>query len=331
MVNISTSHQLKDNNTFGFNVMAQFWCTFETDNELIEIITYCKTNAIRWFILGGGSNIIFSQDFNGMVIHPISHQINEINNLVVVDAGVAWDDFVAWAVQHNLYGVENLSFIPGSVGASPVQNVGAYGAEACDTIQWVEFLDTNSMQIMRIAGSDCQFSYRESIFKHSYKDCAVVLRVGFKLSNTVFYNIEYGDVKLEVERLGGLTLANVRQAIINIRSAKLPDPMIIGNAGSFFKNPVVTQEIFNNLIVNHPQIPHYVVSNGIKIPAGWLIDTAGWKGYRRSDAGVHARQALVLVNYGTASAKDILDLAEEITNDINVKFGIKLEKEVNIW
>lgn len=331
MVNISTSHQLKDNNTFGFNVMAQFWCTFETDNELIEIITYCKTNAVRWFILGGGSNIIFSQDFDGMVIHPISHQINEINNLVVVDAGVAWDDFVAWAVQHNLYGVENLSFIPGSVGASPVQNVGAYGAEACDTIQWVEFLDTNSMKIERISGSDCQFGYRESIFKHSLKDRAVVLRVAFKLSCTASYNIKYGDVELEVERLGGLTLANVRQAIINIRSIKLPDPMITGNAGSFFKNPVVTQETFDNLLVHHPQIPHYTVPNGIKIPAGWLIETAGWKGYRQSDAGVHARQALVLVNYGTASAKDILNLADEITNDITVKFGIKLEKEVNIW
>lgn len=331
MVNISTSHQLKDNNTFGFNVMAQFWCTFETDNELIEIITYCKTNAIRWFILGGGSNIIFSQDFNGMAIHPISHQINEINNLVVVDAGVAWDDFVAWAVQHNLYGVENLSLIPGSVGASPVQNVGAYGAEACDTIQWVEFLDTNSMKIERISGSDCQFGYRESIFKHSLKDHAVVLRVAFKLSSTASYNIKYEDVELEVERLGGLTLANVRQAIINIRSAKLPDPTITGNAGSFFKNPVVTQETFDKLLVHHPQIPHYTVPNGIKIPAGWLIETAGWKGYRQSDAGVHARQALVLVNYGTASAKDILNLADEITNDITVKFGIKLEKEVNIW
>lgn len=331
MINFSTDYSLKAHNTFGFDVKARYWATFSNEIQLRELVAYCKDNNLMWFVLGGGSNIIFSRDYDGMVLHPVSKEIVKDDDLVVADAGVVWDDFVAWAVDNNLYGVENLSYIPGSVGASPVQNVGAYGAEAADTIQWVEYLDTDAMCVRRIAGVDCEFGYRESIFKHRLKGCAIVTKVAFRLKSEPQYNIEYGDVRSEVERLGGVTLHNVRQAIVCIRSTKLPDPNVIGNAGSFFKNPVVRQSIFEQLLRQYSDIPHYSVADGVKIPAGWLIDHSGWKGYRVGDAGVHPRQALVLVNYAAATAADVLALADEIVEDIMCKFGVILEKEVNVW
>lgn len=331
MIKFSANYPLKRLNSFGFDVKTRYWATFSDDAELCEIVTYCRVNNLKWFVLGGGCNIIFSRDYDGVIIHPTSGQIVQYDDLTIADAGVVWDDFVAWAVENSMYGVENLAHIPGSVGASPVQNIGAYGVEACDTIEWVEYLDTRTMQINRINGSDCQFGYRESIFKHFLKDVAIVLRVAFRLSHEPHYNVDYGDVRSEIERLGELSLANVRQAIINIRTAKLPDPAITGNAGSFFKNPVVDGEVFEKIREKHPEMPHYEVEQGIKIPAGWLIDRAGWKGYREGDAGVHPKQALVLVNHGTATAQDVLALADKIVCDIDAKFGIALEKEVNVW
>lgn len=331
MVNFSENFSLSTLNSFGFDINARFWTVFNNESELAEIINHCKTNSLQWFVLGGGSNIIFSRDFDGVVIHPVSKEIFMDGARVVVDAGVVWDDFVAWAVINNLHGVENLSHIPGSVGASPVQNIGAYGVEAADVIQWVEYFDTDSMQVVRIDGVDCEFGYRESVFKHSLRGRAIVLRVAFRLADSANFNIRYADVDSEVEKLGGISLHNVRQAIINIRSRKLPDPKLTGNAGSFFKNPVVDVTQFESLLAKHPQMPNFNVACGVKIPAGWLIEQAGWRGYRRGDAGVHPNQSLVLVNYGNASAADILTLSADIVTDVATKFGIILEKEVNVW
>lgn len=335
MLNFSSDFSLRQYNTFGFDIFTRYWTTFSNSEQLIEAVRHCVDNDLEWFVLGGGSNIIFSRNYPGVVIHPISETIVCHDGLVIADAGVVWDDLVAWCVDRGLYGLENLSYIPGSVGASPVQNIGAYGAEARDVISWVEYLDTRTLTVERIEAEDCNFGYRESIFKHELHGCAVVLRVALRLSAEPHYNVRYGDLYSEVERLGGLSLENVRRAVINIRSAKLPDPAVAGNAGSFFKNPVVGSSVFEKLHHTYTDMPYYQVEcagrTEYKIPAGWLIDRAGWRGHRSGDAGVHPRQALVLVNYGGATAEQVLDLSRTIIADVESKFGITLEKEVNIW
>lgn len=332
MPTIIHGQSLQPYNTFNIKAQCTAWSTFDNDDSLIELIDHCKRNALQWKVLGGGSNILFSKDFQGMIIHPVSKSITRTEQgMVVADAGVVWDEFVAWSMEQSLCGIENLSHIPGTVGAAPVQNVGAYGVEASNTIRWVEYLDTQSMKIERIENRDCCFGYRESIFKHELRDRAIVVRVAFNLSEQMNFNVEYGDVKAEIERLGGLSLHNVRQAIINIRSSKLPDPRQIGSGGSFFKNPVIETSKAERLKEQYPNIPHFMTDKGVKIPAGWLIDKAGWKGYRTGDAGVHPQQALVLVNYGTATADQIMTLANQITSDIKHKFDIELEKEINVW
>ncbi|CDN33047.1 UDP-N-acetylenolpyruvoylglucosamine reductase [Mucinivorans hirudinis] len=337
MINFQQNISLKPLTTFGFDVACRYFTQFNTDEELKEIIRCCREQSLEWFVLGGGSNIIFSRDFDGVVIHPTADQIAVKEGVVVVDAGLRWDDFVEWSVDNDLSGVENLSYIPGSVGASPVQNIGAYGAEVAQTIEYVECLDIETLEVTRIANCDCKFGYRESVFKNRLKGKVIVLRVAFKLSCEHHFNIEYGDVKQEVEKLGGVNLHNIRAAITKIRRQKLPDPQVEGNAGSFFKNPVIPAERVKLLLKTYPLMPHYPILDSRfsifdeKIPAGWLIDTAGWRGFRRGDAGVHPRQALVLVNYGNAKACDILELANDIVEDVETKFGITLEMEVNVW
>lgn len=331
MPTIIYGQSLRPYNTFNIDATCAAWSTFDNDQQLMALIDHCTQNNLQWKVLGGGSNILFSGDFEGMILHPTSQNITGQGELIIADAGVVWDDFVAWSIDRSLCGVENLSHIPGTVGAAPVQNVGAYGVEASNTIQWVEYLDIQTMKIERIKNSDCGFGYRESIFKHELKDRAIVVRVAFRLSEQPNFNIEYGDVKAEIEKLGGVSLANIRQAIINIRSMKLPDPREIGSGGSFFKNPVISIPQAEHLKEQHPSMPYFMTDKGVKIPAGWLIDQAQWKGHRRGDAGVHPRQALVLVNYGTATAAEILTLSNEITEDIKTKFGIELEKEINVW
>lgn len=330
----STSTSLLTYNTFGLNATAHHFATWHDTASLVEIVEKCNSRTLDFRVLGGGSNTILTGDFCGAIIHPVSSKITLEDRLVVAEAGVEWDTLVGWCVERGLTGLENLSYIPGTVGASPVQNIGAYGVEAADSIEWVEYLDTKSMKICRIEGSDCKFGYRESIFKKEFKQSAVVIRVAYRVSKNfdpTSAKLDYGDLRTKVEAMdGGITLANIRSAVTDIRRSKLPDPDQVGNAGSFFKNPVVATAKFEELKAKYSDIPSYPADGGVKIPAAWMIERAGWKGFRDGEVGVHDRQALVIVNYGEATATDILILARRIQSDVKIKFGVEISMEVGV-
>jgi len=327
---------LKAFNTFGISCLAGSFFQFSEEEELVSFIRTGKTEQHEILILGGGSNILFTRDFQGLVIHPAIQGIRVehlTNDYVIanVGAGVIWDDFVAWAVDRGLGGVENLSYIPGLTGASPVQNIGAYGAEAEDTVISVRCVMLSNGETVELTSGECNFSYRNSIFKNDLKGKAVVTAVRFKLSRNPVLNLAYPDVANECELLGGTSLDNVRKAVINIRRRKLPDPLETGNAGSFFKNPVVSAEKFNECLKENPQLPgHHLPDGEVKIPAGWMIEKCGWKGKTIGEAGVHRNQALVLVNIGMAKGSEIADLATEIKKSVSERFGVELEPEVEI-
>ncbi len=334
---VSRNYQLRQHNTFGLQCIASEFFSFNFEEELTELINTGATRNKKILILGGGSNILFTHNFNGLVLHPEIEGISLIkkNNDfadVSVGAGVVWDDFVSWTVEQGYYGIENLSLIPGLTGASPVQNIGAYGVEAKDTIKRVRFVMLTDGSTVEINGSDCHFGYRDSIFKHELKGLAVVTRVWFRLSVRPGLNVSYGDIANEVESVGEVNLRNVRQAVINIRQRKLPDPAVTGNAGSFFKNPVVSGEFYAELASQFSNIPHYDLPGDsmVKLSAAWLIDQCSWKGKRVGNAGVHEKQALVLVNYGDATGIEIAALAEEIRISVKEKFGIDLCPEVEL-
>lgn len=341
MTNFTDNFTLLRHNTFGLEATARHWAEFRTTDELREIVRTCHDLHLPWYVLSGGSNIILTGNFPGVVIHPTADGISlPEERLVRAEAGVVWDALVAWTVERGLGGLENLSHIPGLVGAAPVQNIGAYGAEAKDTIETVEYFDTERLETVRIPGRDCGFGYRESIFKGPLRGKAIVTAVEFRLTpesssaegDTYNYNIGYGDLHDRVISLGGPSLANIRRAVIAIREAKLPDPATTGNAGSFFKNPVIPARQAEELRSRYPELPGYPSSDGstVKIPAAWLIDRAGWKGFRSGTVGVHPQQALVLINLGGATAQEILNLARRIIDDVEQKFGITLSMEVNI-
>lgn len=337
MTNFTDNFALRGRNTFGLDATAPYWAEFRTAGELRDIMLACRERSLPWYVLGGGSNIILTGNFPGVVIHPAADGITLPEpGLVRAEAAVVWDDLVAWTVERGLGGLENLSLIPGHAGAAPVQNIGAYGAEAKDTIETVEYFDTETLEIVRIKGAECAFGYRESIFKGPLKGRAIVIAVEFRLTpeadGEYTYNIGYGDLHDRVMELGGPTLRNIRQAVIAIREAKLPDPAVTGNAGSFFKNPVIPAAQAEELRRQHPDMPGYPCNGGaeVKVPAAWLIDRAGWKGFRSGTVGVHSRQALVLINLGGATAQEILTLARRIICDVERKFGITLTMEVNV-
>jgi UDP-N-acetylmuramate dehydrogenase len=266
---------------------------------------------------------------SGIKIEEKDSNVGEV--IVSAGAGINWDDFVAWTVDKGFGGLENLSLIPGKIGATPVQNIGAYGIEVKDQIVNVRALNINDGSIRIFENNECEFGYRNSIFKKSEKGRYLVTRVSYRLSINPHLNLRYDSLKEEVNKLGTETLQNTRQAVINIRRNKLPDPEIIGNAGSFFKNPVVKKSVVANLKNIYPDLPVYSDHEDyMKLASGWLIDRCGWKGKRRGDAGVHEKQALVLVNYGKASGKEILDLSEEIKESVRDKFGLDLEREVEV-
>lgn len=345
MIAISENHPLLPYNTFGLEATAAYWGEFGNTDALRELLDFCREKELPWYVISGGSNVILTGHFPGMILHPVSKGIEILDShfatndgghatLVKADAGVEWDDFVAWTVERNLGGIENLSYIPGYVGASPVQNIGAYGAEVKDTIQWVEYLDTETLELREIAAEDCRFGYRESIFKHELRGKAIVTAVVFRLTPVqdggYTYNIGYGDLHDRVMDLG-LSLEHIREAVTAIRKEKLPDPAVNGNAGSFFKNPMIPSTQFESLKAKYPDIPSYPAPEGlIKVPAAWLIDRAGWKGFRAETVGVHPKQALVVINLGGATAHDILALGRRIIEDIHQKFGIEISMEVNI-
>ena len=336
MSNILNNYSLKNHNTFGIAVKAKYFSTFDSVLELKEILKTSLQDE-KFFILGSGSNILLTQDFDGFILHNKIEGIciledNENDILVEVGAGVVWHDFVMWSVSQELSGVENLALIPGTVGASPVQNIGAYGMEVKDSITKVHTLEVKNKEVKIFSNKDCEFSYRNSTFKKEEEKKFIITKVEFKLSKEPLNKTTYGAIEDELKNLKSeANPATIAEAVINIRNRKLPNPEVLGNSGSFFKNPVIETTRFESLKKEFPDMIGYTVSNSqTKIAAGWLIDNAGLKGYRKADAGVHENQALVLVNYGNASGTEIINLAKEIQQKIKEKYGICIEPEVSI-
>lgn len=337
MSNLQYNFSLKNEHTFGTEARAACFFQFSDPRELTSFFNSEEFQVdMPLLILGGGSNFLFVNDFKGLVIKASVKGIrmlneNETHVFVEAGAGVEWDDLVAFAVERGWGGLENLSLIPGTVGAAPVQNIGAYGVEACDCIESVTGIELPVGEEKTITATQCRFDYRDSIFKHELKNKFVVTRVVFRLTKNPEFKLGYGDLAHEVEKLGGVCLKNIRDAVSSIRRSKLPDPKEMGNAGSFFTNPVVDVDLAQQLKEKYPDLPVYPASEGrMKLAAGWLIDQCGWKGYRNADAGVHQKQALVLVNYGGASGQDIYDLSVIIQQSVFERFGVKLLREVNV-
>lgn len=335
MIRIFDNADLTSRNSFHVCQRATRLIEFEKPEELTEIF---ERHIIGdWMALGGGNNILFTRDADMTLIAPrnLTTEIvseDEHQVCVRVGAGVEWDDFVEWCVERDLWGVENLSLIPGKVGAAPVQNIGAYGREAKDVIRRVEFFRADERTFDMLSVEECEFGYRESIFKHALKDKVVIVSVEFALCKQPSPDLHYGDVAREVEQRGGASLRNIRDAICAIRRSKLPDTAVTGNAGSFFKNPIVGRDVAERLLAAHPDMPHYPAADPscIKLAAGWLIDRAGMKGYTEGHVGVHPRQALVLINTGGADGSEVLALARKVQRKVREQFGIDIDTEVNI-
>ena len=327
---------LRKYNTFGLNIKADRLITFKMEENAIRFFEQQKESDGKFLIVGGGSNILFTSDFHGTIIHPDLDRINmeeKKSDYVIVSsgAGVVWDVLVELTVNHGFGGLENLSLIPGLVGATPVQNIGAYGAEVRETIEKVRAVSMTDGSVREFTNKECRFGYRDSIFKGELRGKYLITKVYYKLSTRPKLSLEYGSLKDEVNKLGSTSLLNVRQIVINTRQKKLPDPLQIGNAGSFFKNPVVTDKVAEELKSKNPGLPVFKDRTGcIKLAAGWLIEQCGWKGKRIGEAGVHDKQALILVNHGNATGKELFELSEQIRESVLDKFGISLEREVEV-
>ena len=333
---ILEKYNLLKHNTFSMNVVCDYFIESSSEQEFQEFIRNNDVLSLRRIVLGGGSNFLFTEDFEGLVFYPSMKEINIINEdkdcvYVRVGAGCVWDDFVLWAVENAYQGVENMSYIPGHVGAAPVQNVGAYGQEASQTIYEVEALDFETGDKVVISNANCGFSYRNSNFKTVFKDAFLITYVVFKLSKNAGYCLEYGSLKSKLSRYTeSPNLALMRQVIIEVRKEKLPEVEELGSAGSFFKNPVVSKEKLEQLQTIYPDIVYFSLedTNQVKLAAGWLIEKCGWKGKREGNVGVFSKQALVLVNYGGASGCEIAKLSNSIKNSVFLSFGVMLEPEV---
>jgi len=343
---VHQNFSLKAFNTFGVSAYAKYFSQFNSTEEL-EMLLASPNKQLPVFILGGGSNILFTKDYNGLILKnniPGIGVIKENEEYIYISAGagVNWHEFVKYCVNNEYAGVENLSLIPGNVGASPMQNIGAYGVEIKDVFYELEAFHLQEKVIQKFRADDCEFGYRESVFKKSLKGEFAILNVIFRLNKKPVYNISYGAIEQELKKMKieHLSIKAISDAVINIRTSKLPDPKILGNAGSFFKNPVINKNQFHELFKNELQdlsgpskskIPFFKVDEEhYKIPAGWLIEQCGWKGYRNRDAGCYEKQALVLVNYRNASGNEIFELSEEIKLSVKERFEIVLETEVNI-
>ena len=334
---IQTNFSLRHFNTFGLESEARFFAEVKSVDELTQILQDPVWQQTPKFILGGGSNVLFTKNIDALVIHPDIKGIETIkeddeNIWLQLGSGVSWHTFVLYCVEKNYGGIENLSLIPGTVGAAPLQNIGAYGVEVKDVIVSVEAVSVDDGTIRVFSKEECKFGYRESIFKKELKDKYIITHVTFVLSKNPVLNITYGDIQKTLQEMNTteISIKDVSNAVMHIRRSKLPDPAIIGNAGSFFKNPEIAEEQFSMLKNQYPEMPGYAVNDyQVKVPAGWLIEKAGWKGYREGSIGVHERQALVLVNYGGANGNDIKLLSEKIQDSVEEKFGIRLSAEVN--
>ena len=337
---IQENISLKKLNTFGIDVVAKYFATFNSIDKLDELLEPKRQPAgnSQLLTLGGGSNILFTKNFDGLVLKNEIKGIaivNEDDNYVYIKAGAGenWHQFVLHCINNNWAGVENLSLIPGNTGASPMQNIGAYGVEIKEVFYSLEAYHLKEKKIVQFNIGDCAFGYRESVFKKKLKNEFVITNVVFRLNKQPKFNTSYGAIEKELEKMGvkELSIKAISDAVINIRSLKLPNPAEIGNAGSFFKNPEVEDSAFEVLLSKFPGIVGYKLPNGnVKLAAGWLIEQCGWKGYRDGDAGCHANQALVLVNYGNAKGDAIYALSEKIIASVKEKFGVVLEREVNI-
>ena len=328
--------------SFAVPGMARYFSTFSDIHQLEALLDWGQHHPL--LILGGGSNLLLTKDIDGLVLkNEISGitELHEDNEYVYIKAGAGenWHQFVLYCIERNWAGLENLSLIPGNVGASPMQNIGAYGVEVEDLFWDLEAWHIREKKRVTFTNSDCRFGYRESVFKHQYKGQFVILNVTFRLRKQPRYNTSYGAIEQELEKMGvkELSIKAISDAVIRIRTSKLPDPKITGNAGSFFKNPSVSKEKFDRLHDQFPDLVAYPNADGTyKLAAGWLIEHTGpaagisWKGFRRGDAGCHERQALVLVNYGKANGQDIYQLSEDILQSVKATFGVELEREVNI-
>ncbi len=337
---IQENISLRNYNSFGINANARYFANFSSIVQLEELIANYKlqTTNHKLLILGGGSNILFTKDFDGLVLKNELKGIELVNEdetffYVKASAGENWHGFVLHCIDNGYAGVENLSLIPGNVGASPMQNIGAYGVEIKDVFEELEAYHIHENIVQKFSAGDCAFGYRESIFKRKHKDAFVILNVTFRLRKQPVFNISYGAIEQELEKMNvrELSIKSISQVVINIRSSKLPDPKVIGNAGSFFKNPAIPHIQFNELKMLFPDMVGYASgSENTKVAAGWLIEQCSWKGYREGDTGCHAKQALVLVNYGNAKGEEIYALSTKIIDSVKSKFGIELEREVNI-
>ena len=321
-------------NTFGLDVKAGRWLEYASVEELKALIAEGQISS-PYLHVGSGSNLLFLGDFEGTILHSAIRSIEMVNQdaekvWLRVGAGVIWDDFVAYCVEHGYYGAENLSLIPGEVGASAVQNIGAYGVEVKDLISCVETVDVHGDR--RVFGvEECGYAYRNSVFKRPDMKSFFVTHVTFALNKAEQYTLNYGTIRQELEKYPQIDLATVRQVIVSIRESKLPDPKVLGNAGSFFMNPIVTRTKYETLLQEYPSMPSYQVdATHVKIPAGWMIEQCGWKGKSLGNAAVHDKQALVLVNCGGATGADIVALSDAVRAAVREKFGVEIHPEVNM-
>jgi UDP-N-acetylmuramate dehydrogenase len=335
-VQIRENISLRRYNTFGIDVIAKSFCEFHSHDQLSEITS--EYEGKQMLVLGGGSNVLFTKNFEGLVLKNELKGIEIIqesskNVLIKAGAGENWHQFVMHCIRQNYGGLENLSLIPGNVGASPMQNIGAYGVEIKDVFYELEAYHIRDKITKTFSKDECKFGYRESVFKNIYKDQFIITSVTYRLNKEPVFNTSYGAIRHELENMEveDLSLDAISSAVINIRTSKLPDPRKLGNAGSFFKNPQVSMEKFLSLKDENAAIVAYPQGKGMKLAAGWLIEQCGWKGYRKGDAGCYPKQALVLVNYGNATGKEIYELSEEIIASVKKKFGVELEREVNIF
>ncbi len=339
-MNVKENISLKQYNSFGIDVKARYFSAFTSTDELAELVAGSPVASGRpLLILGGGSNILFTKDFDGLVLK------NELKGIELVKedaryyyvktyAGENWHQFVSYCIHNNYAGIENLSLIPGNVGASPMQNIGAYGTEIKDVFYSLDAYHLKENRIQVFSLNDCAFGYRDSVFKKQYKGQYIILSVTYLLRKQPVFNISYGAIEQELAKMQvkELSIKAISEAVIRIRSSKLPDPAQTGNAGSFFKNPVITKTKFDQLKQSFPAITGFALKDEkVKLAAGWLIEQCGWKGYRKGDAGCYEKQALVLVNYGQAAGQEILDISNDIIDSVLEKFGVILEKEVNIF
>ena len=327
-------YSLKAHNTFGIDAKCSRFLEFEDDQEAIEVAKILRESQMPYIIIGGGSNLLLTKDYEGIVVRSgIKGHYFEDGCRMICGSGEEWDEMVAVSIENGYYGMENLSLIPGDVGASAVQNIGAYGVEAKDLILCVWAIEIATGKPCMIGNEECGYGYRQSRFKQDWKDKYLICRVTYGLSRTFTPHLDYGNIRAELEKKGikEPSAKQLRDIIIEIRHAKLPDPKVMGNAGSFFMNPIVSRGKYEALAAQYENMPHYPVDEAHeKIPAGWMIDQCGWKGKKMGHAGVHDKQALVLVNYGGAKGGDIVALCRQIQADVKAKFDIDIHPEVNI-